>query len=176
MSWGDNIRRKIDLLSSERALFLATTGTMAQMSERIWGRGGLSEGGTIQYNEDYEVWAYKPPAPRAVSGKGKPNKDGKSKKIKGGYYATYLTFKAGQGRAQTPFDLTSSLRKDWLGGATPTPREVGALMCVIELNEVNAEKADGLAAQKGQFLLLSTKEKADHVERFSDIWRNILSQ
>ena len=177
MSWGGNIRKLIDQLGSRRAVFLATTGTMAQMSERIWGRGGLSDGGVIQYKEDYEVWAYKPPAPRAVSGKGKPNKEGKSKKIKGGYYATYLAFKAGQaGRDKTPFDLTSSLRKDWLGGVSATPTEINSLMCVIRLDEENALKAEGLTAQKGAFLLLSDGEKKDHVIRLRDIWANIISQ
>lgn len=176
MSWGDNTRASLDRFRNGRALFLATTGTMAQMSDRIYSRGGLSDGGTIQYNEDYELWAYKPPAPRAVTHKGKPNKEGKSKRIKGGYYATYLAFKTQQGRASTPFDLTSSLRKDWLGGVQPQPREVDSLMCVIELNELNKAKADGLAIQKGQFLLLTEQEKRDHTKRLSDIWNDSLNQ
>ena len=176
MSWGDNIRRNINQLSSSRAVFLATTGTMVQAAERIFERGGLTDGGTIQYNEDYELWAYKPPAPRDVSHKGKPNKDGKSKKIKGGYYETYLTFKADMGRAQTPFDLTSSLRKDWLGGVAATPTEQSPLVCVITLTDVNAAKAEGLAAQKGVFLRFTDQEKSDHTKRLADIWNNILDQ
>lgn len=173
--WGDQMRGKVNQLSFQRSVFLAATGTMAQMSERIWGRGGLTDGGTIQYDEDYEVWAYKPPAPRAVSGKGKPNAKGESRSIKGGYYATYLAFKEGQGRAQTPFDLTSALRQDWLGGATPTPRELSPLIVAIELSEVNAKKAEGLAEKKGAFLLLNEQEKHDHHKRLEDGWSNILA-
>lgn len=169
--WGDSIRRKtVDNIRGNRALFFATTGTMAQMSERIWGRGELTEGGKLQYDQDYEVWAYKPPAPRAVSGKGKPNKEGKRKKIKGGYYPTYLDFKEGQGRRDTYFDLTSAFRKDWLGGATPTPREVDSLLCVIEVGERSLGIINGLTAKKGKFIELSEDEKREHVERLRDIY------
>lgn len=222
--WGDSIRRKtVDNIRGNRALFFATTGTMAQMSERIWGRGELSSGGKIQYDEDYELWAYKPPSPRAVTGKGKPYEDwivrsesiserrsaltkrankaaasfkktgsersevraeiafnkldefkarfGKdARNIKGGYYPTYLAYKEQQGRKETPFDLTSSLRLDWLGGVSPTPNDVDPLLCTISVSERNSKKIEGLTKKKGAFVLLSEEEKREHVKRLRDIY------
>lgn len=35
------------VLRDSRVLFFATTGTMAEMSERIWTDGGLSNGGKL---------------------------------------------------------------------------------------------------------------------------------
>lgn len=161
-------------IRDSRVIFLATTGTMDVMAIRIWDDGGLSNGGKLTYNEDYELWAYKPPAPRAVIGKGRPSKKtGKSKKIKGGWYPTYLAFKAQQGRSDNPFELTADLRKSWLGGVRPTPTEIDPMMCVIDLSDEQAAKADGLAGQKGEFLLLTTQEKAGHTRRVLDLYLNL---
>lgn len=169
-------------IRDSRVIFFATTGTMAQMSERIWGKGGLSDGGTIAYKEDYSLYAYTPPAPRKVSGKGKPYAEwkrphpakGTAAKIKGGYYPTYLAFKAQQGRKDNPFELTADLRKSWLNGVTPKPTEIDPLICVVGLSKAQAVKADGLTASKGEFLKLTNDEKKEHLERVRDLYRSIL--
>lgn len=166
-------------IKDTRVIFLASTGTMSQMSDRIWGNGELSGGGTIKYNENYDLYAYTPPSPRAVTGRGKPYaewkrpapKKGTSAKIKGGYYATYLAYKTQQGRGDLPFELTGAMRKSWAGGVSPTPTEVDPLTCVITMDTENQAKADGLAASKGAFLLLTTFEKKSHTERVLDIYR-----
>jgi len=166
-------------IGDKRVIFLATTGTMSEMSDRIWGQGGLSNGGTIKYNEDYELYAYKPPAPRAVTGRGKPYdqwkrpapKKGTSAKIKGGFYPTYLAFKEQQGRRELPFELTGAMRKSWLGGATPTPTAIDPLTCAIVMDGESQAKADGLTASKGAFLLLTAFEKKSHTQRVLDIYK-----
>lgn len=147
----------------ERVVFLAATGTMVDVSERVWGRGELTDGSRLRYNEDYEYYGYKPPAPRKPSGKGKPNKDGKARKIKGGYYPTYMAFKEAMGRAEVPFELSGDMRLSWFGGTTPTPTETGPMSCAIVMSAKEAAKADGLAATKGEFLAFS----ADEVDGFA---------
>jgi hypothetical protein len=164
-------------IGQERIVFEAATGTMDQVSQRVWDRGELTNGTKLKYNEDYEVWAYKPPAPSAVSGRGKPDKNGKTKKIKGGYYATYLAFKAAQGgRDKTPFDLTSELRQSYLGGATPTPTEVSGYEVHVDLSTEAAKKWEGLTASKGEFLKLNATEIRAHHQRVLDGYRDLLNE
>jgi hypothetical protein len=163
-------------IGQERIVFEAATGTMDQVAERVWGRGELTNGSKLKYNEDYEVWAYKPPAPRAVSGRGKPDKNGKSKKIKGGYYASYLAFKAQQGRADLPFELTAELRQSYLGGATPTPTEVSGYEVHVDLSTEAAKKWEGLTESKGEFLKLNAAERKEHHQRVLDGYRDLLNE
>lgn len=152
-----------------RVLFFATTATMVDMSVRIWTDGKLSNGSKLTYKEDYEVYAYKPPSPRAVSGKGKTGKP-----IRGGWYPTYLSYKAGQGRADLPFELTGELRQSWAGGPKPKPVEKNPLLCLIEMPEPIALRAAGLAKQKGQFLLLSAGEKVTHAQNIEATYRELV--
>lgn len=175
-SWFDNVNSLIGKLAERRVIFLAATGTMGEVADRVWGRGETTDGSPLGYLEDYEVYAYRPPAPRKVSGLGKPNKEGKSRKIKGGYYPTYLAFKADQGRRETPFDLTGALRKDYLGGVVPTPTEEGPFAATITLSDENAAKWQGLTNSKGPFLILSNQERPSHLERIRTIWGQILSE
>lgn len=157
------------LVRDRRVLFYATTATMIDMSDRIWKDGGLTDGGKLTYKEDYEVYVTKPPFPKKGNGKGKTGK-----KIKTGWAPTYLAAKAQQGRADFPFELTGDLRKDWLGGAVAEPREINPLLCVIELNDANAKKAEGLAEQKGEFLGLTSKEKEQHANNVRRTYRELV--
>jgi len=183
MSWGEAMRDLVGQIGSRRIMLEATTGTMLEVGERVWGRGELTDGGTIQYKEDYEVYISKPPFPRKGSGQGKPfdlwkkppvNLKGSSRKVKGGWAPTYLAAKAQVGRAELPFELVGDLRRDWFGGVTPSPTEVDELTYVIDLDGRNAAKADGLAGQKGKFLVLNEKEIESHNERVAALWGDIL--
>jgi hypothetical protein len=171
-------RRGLPARICDRKIILeAATGTMDQVSQRVWDRGELTNGTKLKYNEDYEVWAYKPPAPSAVSGRGKPNAEGKSKKIKGGYYETYLAFKRQQGgRDKTPFDLTSELRQSYLGGATPTPTEINGCEVQVDLSTEAAKKWEGLTESKGEFLKLNAAERKEHHQRVLDGYRDLLNE
>lgn len=164
--WIEDLRKRAEAVRSSRVLFLATSGTMAEMSERIWKDGRLSNGGTIRYKEDYEVYIYKPPFPRNPNGRGKTGR-----KIEGQWAPTYLAAKATQDREDLPFELNGDLRIAWGGGATPVPREVNPLLCIIELPQKEALKAEGLARQKGEFLELTEEELQSHQERLLDLMR-----
>lgn len=142
-----------------RVLFFATKTTMAQVSERIWGRGELTNGSKLTYQDNYELYAYKPPSPVKPTGKGKTGK-----KIKGGYYPNYSAYKAQQGRPNLPFELSGDLRKAWLGGDVAAPKEVAALNCQIVMDEVNTKKAEGLTKKKGAFLVFSERERGQHAD------------
>ena len=163
----DFLRRLGQSFANTRALFLATTGTMAEMSKRIWGEGKLSDGSKLTYKEDYEVYIYKPPFPRQPNGKGKTGKS-----IKGQWAPSYLAAKATQDRGDLPFELVGDLRLAWGGGATPTPRELSPTLCVIDLPAKEAKKAEGLAKQKGEFLELTSDEVESHRARLADLLRN----
>lgn len=185
-TWLSRVNAMIAKISSSRIVFLATTGTQIQVGKRVWDDGKLTDGQPITYKQDYPVYAYKPPMPRKVSGRGKPYDQWKhppltkagtprkgAAKIKGGYYATYLDAKQDQGRRETPFDLTSEFRKGYFSAAALV--ESGdALTVDIVLQGKNVDKWHGLTNQKGEFLELSQEEKESHVERMRDIWQKIL--
>lgn len=159
-------------LREKKILLLAATGTMAEVGERIWGRGELTNGSKLKYDDDYEIWAYANTSPKKPSGKGKHGA-----KIKGGYYANYTAYKAGMGRPDLPFELFGHLREAWYGGALPTPTEKSPLQVVIVLDQKNKSKADGLTAKKGPFLKHSEKEIQSHVERLRRIYaREVLGK
>jgi hypothetical protein len=164
--WKNKMKELASKVKNERVLFFASTGTMVQMADRVWGRGELTNGSKVAYNEDYEVHIYKPPFPRAPKGKGK-----NGAKIKGEWAPTWLAAKTSQGRGGTPFELTGDLRIAWLGGPRPTPRERDPLVCEIAMDEKNAEKAKGLAEMKGEFLKLSARERDEHHERIRKEYR-----
>lgn len=174
-AWLARVNQYVSNLADERVLYFATTGTQAEVAARVFDEGKTTDGQPVGYLEDYEVWAYKPPSPRRVSGKGKPNKDGKSRKIKGGYYATYLTYKAAMGRRETVFDLTSNFRKAYVGGAALKESNRGLTVDIV-LSGKEALKWEGLTDQKGEFFKLSTDERESHVRRLLDLWRNILGR
>ncbi len=168
-NWLTSINGKVARIGGDGVVVTATGGTMVDVSERVWGKGELTDGSKLTYKEDYEVYGYKPPLPRKPSGKGKTGKA-----IKGGYYATYLAMKAGQGRADLPFELSGDLRLDYLGGVRATPVADGELACTVSLSGVNVVKWKGLTQTKGPFLTLNENERERHFERLRDAWTNIL--
>lgn len=162
-------------ICNERIVVLAAGGTMSQLSDRVWERGELTDGSKLKYNENYEYYGYKPPAPAAVTHKGKPPKGGgKPREIKGGYYATYIAFKKQQGRGDLPFELTGDLRIAYLGGATINPTEVNGCEAHVDLDAKSAKKWEGLTATKGPFLALNADEIREHNLRVLDLYRDIL--
>jgi hypothetical protein len=114
----------------------------------------------------YDQWK-RPPLTKA----GTPRKG--AAKIKGGYYSTYLDFKADQGRRETPLDLSGEFRKGYFSAAALVEGS-DALTVDIVLQGTNVDKWHGLTNQKGEFLELNTDEKLSHVERLRDIWQRIL--
>jgi hypothetical protein len=160
----DAVKARLQKLKEGSAVFFAANETRFEVIKRVE-VGGLTDGGTIKYKQDYEVYAYTPPSPKKVSGKGKPYKQwkrppvnvkGNAAKIKGGYYPTYLDYKDQQGRKDTPFDLTSRLRKSYLGNDSLF--KDGPTGAFIQLTGENAGKYQGLTASKGAFLQLNQKE------------------
>ncbi len=184
-----NIRGKVNAFRDKRAVFLAATGTMVEVSNRVWNEGKLTSGGSIQYDEDYEVYAYTPPAPRKVTGKGKPYglwKDqqraqaikkaqgGDARKIKGGYYRSYLEFKKQQGRSDNPFELTGRLRKAYLSSPSRPDSvvEVSATEVLVRLRGDEAGKYQGITENKGEFLKLTDEERASFTRRLFEIYND----
>lgn len=160
--WINRLRKIPQAIRDTGVLYHATTTTMVQVSERIWGKGELTNGSKLTYTNAYEVYAYKPPSPVKPSGKGKYGA-----KIKGGWYPNYSAYKAGQNRPDSPFELTGDLRFAWFGGQVANPKVVDALNCRIVLDEKNAKKAEGLTKEKGAFLPFNDKEKQAHAENIA---------
>jgi hypothetical protein len=159
MDWIDQVRKIPQMIKDERVLFFATTATMVDQSERIFGRGELTNGGKLTYSSG-PIYIYKPPFPKQPNGKGKTGKD-----IKGQWAPSYIAAKTLQGRGDTPFELTGDLRIAYYGGPRPSPAPVenGPLLCTIELPVDIAKRAEGLAKQKGEFLPLNDAEIRQHV-------------
>lgn len=162
--WGKSQSDRIKSIGANRVIFYAATGTMVDMDDRIWGKGQLTDGSTLKYNEDYEYYGYKPPLPRKPTGKGKTGKP-----IKGGYYSTYLAMKTSQDRGGSPFELTGDMRKAWYNGPTPTPTEISPLECVIQMDRDQYKKAEGLSKSKGPFLVLNAAELAGYYKRVNTL-------
>ena len=155
-------------IADARVVYVATTSTMDVMSDRIWGRGELTDGGRLPYKGPTPkgFYAYVPPFPKKGSGKGKTGR-----KIKGAWAPSYHAAKDQIGRGDLPFELTGDMRKDWLGGAVPTPHEVTPLMCEIRVNSETGDKIDGLTTTKGKFVQLAEEEKRKHHEHVLEAYR-----
>ena len=172
--WIQKIRQRSQQIGESGVLFDASTSTMAVMQERIWGRGELTNGSKLKYKEDYELYIYKPPFPNRPNGKGKPNADGKQRKIKGQSAPSYLAAKDTQNRKDLPFELTGDMRIAWLGGPRPTPKlRAGGLLCEITMPTEQFKKAEGLAKQKGDFLELTDAEKKHQDETLARLINDI---
>lgn len=161
-------------LIANRVLYFAVKETQVKIADRVWGEGKLTDGTELQYDQDYEVYAYQPPSPRKVSGKGKPyaqwknppkNVKGKAASIKGGYYPTYLDYKDKQGRKDNPFELSGRLQKAYVNDTALT--EVSPTVVEVVLTGENAAKYQGLTAKKGAFLAPNADEQAYFVERLN---------
>jgi hypothetical protein len=165
-----------DGIGSAHVLYVATTSTMDVMSERIWRDGKLTSGGKLTYKGPTPkgIYIYSPPWPKKGSGKGKPNAAGKSKKIKGTWAPSYIAGKGLVGRGDLPFELTGDLRKDWLGGAIPTPNEVTPYRCTIAVNQKSLDKIDGLTETKGAFVELSSAEIQIHHLHVLEAYRELV--
>lgn len=160
-------------LEEKRVFYWAVVGTMREISDRVWGKGELTDGGKLTYEEDYPVWVYSPPAlEKAVNNKGKALKDGTRREIKGGYYPTYLAYKDAIGRKELPFELSGSLRKDWFGsvGKDPVPTEVSPTEFTIGVNEKHGKMIEGLSETKGKFLVLNEAEVEGFYRRVREIY------
>jgi hypothetical protein len=172
----DPLQPLIDLrnkLIAERVLFFAVKETQVPISLRAFDKGELTDGSKVAYKEDYEVYAYRPPSPRAVSKKGKPfaqwkrpptNVKGTARKIKGGYYDSYLKYKDAMGRG--PLELTGRLQKDFVNASIV---ENGPLSVQVVLRGENAAKYSGLAETKGEFLTPNAEEIKYFAERLKDL-------
>jgi hypothetical protein len=169
----DAVKDRLTRLLVTRSIYFAAKETQVLVRNRVWGEGKLTNGGQITYQENYDLYAYQPPSPKKVTGKGKPYKlwkrpppkdaKGNAAQIKGGYYASYLAYKQQQGRADTPFELTGRLRKAYLSDANLV--EVSPEVTYIQLTGDNAGKYEGLTDKKGQFLELSKAEIEYYIER-----------
>jgi len=167
------LQEKLERLTINRSLYFAAKETQVLVANRVFGEGKLTNGGTIKYNEDYDLYAYQPPSPKKVSGKGKPynlwkrppaKPKGKAASIKGGWYPSYLAYKQQQGRADAPFELTGRLRKAYLSDANLVEQSPDNVYC--KLTGENAAKYEGLTEQKGEFLQLNQAEIDYFLERF----------
>lgn len=167
-SWFTSVTAKLKAFVEGDFLLKAAGGAMIDVSERVWGRGELTDGSKLTYNENYEVYGYKPPLPRKPSGLGK-----NGGKIKGGYYPTYLALKAQQGRSDLPFELTGDLRIDYLGGSQVSPKRLDDVTYAAVLDGRNAEKWRGLTKTKGEFLRLNDRERARYRARLENDWSSI---
>lgn len=167
--WIARLRSLPQMVMDKRVLFFGTKATMAEVAQRVWGKGQLTNWSKLTYKDDYDLYAYKPPSPVKPTGKGKTGKN-----IKGGYYPNYSAYKAQQGRADLPFELTGDMRKAWLGGGVGEPTEKGPLRVVIQVDDVNAKKIEGLTKEKGEFLTFTEGERIAQANNIAAAYKELV--
>ena len=53
--WMERTNALAQKIRGRKVVLLATTGTMVQVSNRVWGQGRMTNGGRLSYVENYEV-------------------------------------------------------------------------------------------------------------------------
>lgn len=159
----------------------AVISTMAGMNNRIFVMGKLSNMQKIGQGRysGKELWASDSQLPRKGNHRGKPNKDGKRRKIKTSYYSSYTELKKAMGRytnGVVNLRLTNDLQSDFnnapvsnSGGSMPKPTEINRLTFAILLRR-NSLKKEGLEEKYGNIFLLTKVEKERFYKTFQKEW------
>lgn len=166
------IDRLISRLEKEDLIRVAVLDTVQKQAERIFSNGLKSDSSKIgTYNNTKEIWVSQEDAPKKVNNRGKPNKDGKRKKIKGGYYESYKKFREAMGREASFVNirLTNDLQSDFSNSPVSKSSNALAKAKPIKVNkneykvslkrDINIAKKEGLEKKYGKIFSLTKDEK-----------------
>lgn len=134
------IASSVDLF--DKALFIAAKSAQSEMVERIFEDGKDANGNQIgQYNNTKELYMSDDNSPIAGNHLGKPNAEGKRKKIKTSYYENYRTFRKKQGRESGKVNLRlfGRLQSDFANA----PVSKGNLSYAIAVSKDSLNKIQG---------------------------------
>lgn len=176
MNITEYIKKLDEKIASEKYLKpfeLAVRSAHAEMTTRIFSKGLNSAGGKMgTYDATKEIWIPDSALPKKGSHLGKPNKDGKRKKIKTTYYKSYREMRQQQGREAgfVNIRLTNDLQSDFANAeisktstaiAPAKPVKVSPTIYRITLKrDLNVKKKEGMEEKYGPIFRLTVDEKA----------------
>lgn len=164
------LRTKLrELEQNNKPLARAVATVHAEQMERVFVKGQATTGSIGSYNSTKPLYVNPKTAPRNFPTKGKTGKtkfdNGKSHKT--GFFTSYKSFRASQGR-QTSFvdlKLSGQLQRDMSNSLT---RLNPSVWVTGTKNKANSKKAEGAEAKYGNIFNLSKTEKEDFKEVLRD--------
>lgn len=172
----DKLRKALaEIDANDTPLRLASYGSVAEVSKRVFTNGGNANGGQIgQYNSTNPIYI-NPKKSFGGSKLGPPRGKNGDTKFKDGrshvtvYLDSYKDYKAALGKpsggAYVNFELSGDLKSDFENGSVPTPQQRGPHEYFVGLKrQINVDKVAGLEAKYGKVFALTDAEVEQFLE------------
>jgi hypothetical protein len=164
-----------EIQANDIPLRLAAYSSLAEVSLRIFTKGGNADGGAIgQYNSTNPIYL-NPKKSFGGSKLGTPRGKTGETKFKNGkthvtvYLDSYKDYKAVLGKPSgggfVNLELSGDLKSDFENGKVPTPQQRGPHEYFVSLKRpINNDKRDGLEAKYGKIFALTNQEVENFIE------------
>jgi len=165
----------LDIQANDVPLRLASYGSVAEVSLRVFTKGGNADGGAIgQYNSKDPIYL-NPKKAFGGSKLGTPRGKNGDTKFKNGkphvtvYLDSYKDYKAALGKPSegkfVNLELSGDLKSDFENGAVPTPTQLGPHEYAVQLKRnININKVAGLESRYGKIFALTNQEVENFIE------------
>jgi hypothetical protein len=165
----------LEIQANDVPLRLASYGSVAEVSLRVFTKGGNADGGAIgQYNNDKPIYL-NPKKAFGGSKLGTPRGKNGDTKFKNGkphvtvYLDSYKDYKSILGKPSdggfVNLELSGDLKSDFENGAVPTPTQIGPHEYAVQLKRnININKVAGLESRYGKIFALTNQEVENFIE------------
>ena len=164
-----------EIQANDVPLRLAAYSSLAEVSLRIFTKGGNADGGQIgQYNSTNPIYL-NPKKSFGGSKLGTPRGKTGETQFKNGkphvtvYLDSYKDYKSILGKPSgggfVNLELSGDLKSDFENGKVPTPQQSGPHEYFVSLKRpINNDKRDGLEAKYGKIFALTNQEVENFIE------------
>jgi len=164
-----------EIEANDVPLRLAAYGSVAEVSLRIFTKGGNADGGAIgQYNSSDPIYI-NPKKAFGGSKLGTPRGKNGDTQFKNGkphatvYLDSYKDYKAILGKPSgggfVNLELSGDLKSDFENGKVPTPTQLGPHEYAVQLKRnINIDKVAGLESRYGKIFALTNQEVENFIE------------
>jgi len=165
----------LEIQANDVPLRLASYGSVAEVSLRVFTKGGNADGGQIgQYNSTDPIYV-NPKKAFGGSKLGTPRGKNGDTTFKNGkphatvYLDSYKDYKAILGKPSgggfVNLELSGDLKSDFENGKVPTPTQLGPHEYAVQLKRnVNIDKVAGLESRYGKIFALTNQEVENFIE------------
>jgi hypothetical protein len=165
----------LEIQANDVPLRLASYGSVAEVSLRVFTKGGNADGGQIgQYNSTDPIYL-NPKKAFGGSKLGTPRGKNGDTKFKNGkphvtvYLDSYKDYKAALGKPSgggfVNLELSGDLKSDFENGSVPTPQQAGPHEYFVSLKRpINRDKVAGLESRYGKIFALTNQEVDNFIE------------
>ena len=165
----------LEIQANDIPLRLASYSSVAEVSLRVFTKGGNADGGQIgQYNSTDPIYV-NPKKAFGGSKLGTPRGKNGNTTFKNGkphatvYLDSYKDYKAILGKPSgggfVNLELSGDLKSDFENGKVPTPTQLGPHEYAVQLKRnVNIDKVAGLESRYGKIFALTNKELENFIE------------